>query len=103
MIRPPPRSTLFPYTTLFRSFDDRVRALITQPIENRFDGSFQQLIEWHLQFRNGGHGFSGRHAAPFRIDRAQRVVKADFGGVFRNALYDANAVLRLLDALTDVK
>src|SRR2546426_5241143 len=24
MIRPPPRSTLFPYTTLFRSRDDRV-------------------------------------------------------------------------------
>src|SRR5438874_13800453 len=24
MIRPPPRSTLFPYTTLFRSVDDRV-------------------------------------------------------------------------------
>src|SRR2546430_8744973 len=24
MIRRPPRSTLFPYTTLFRSFDDRV-------------------------------------------------------------------------------
>src|SRR2546430_11754779 len=26
MIRRPPRSTLFPYTTLFRSFDDAVRA-----------------------------------------------------------------------------
>src|SRR4051812_49836096 len=25
MIRPPPRSTLFPYTTLFRSIHDRVR------------------------------------------------------------------------------
>src|SRR5215217_9192218 len=28
MIRRPPRSTLFPYTTLFRSPDDGVRALI---------------------------------------------------------------------------
>src|SRR3712207_9539087 len=27
MIRRPPRSTLFPYTTLFRSGDQRVRAL----------------------------------------------------------------------------
>src|SRR3712207_9125173 len=26
MIRRPPRSTLFPYTTLFRSFDNQVRA-----------------------------------------------------------------------------
>src|SRR5690242_21737179 len=26
MLRPPPRSTLFPYTTLFRSLSDRVRS-----------------------------------------------------------------------------
>src|SRR5256885_9337889 len=26
MIRRPPRSTLFPYTTLFRSYDDRIAA-----------------------------------------------------------------------------
>src|SRR4051812_49942552 len=29
MIRPPPRSTLFPYTTLFRSPPERVRRLAT--------------------------------------------------------------------------
>src|SRR5947199_3616492 len=30
MLRPPPRSTLFPYTTLFRSDGDgRIRALVT--------------------------------------------------------------------------
>src|SRR5438132_10028473 len=28
MIRPPPRSTLFPYTTLFRSDDERVRRAV---------------------------------------------------------------------------
>src|SRR5258708_27285645 len=28
MIRRPPRSTLFPYTTLFRSFDDRRRGAL---------------------------------------------------------------------------
>src|SRR3712207_8393447 len=28
MIRRPPRSTLFPYTTLFRSFDDRHRVRV---------------------------------------------------------------------------
>src|SRR3712207_7270470 len=27
MIRRPPRSTLFPYTTLFRSFDDEIESL----------------------------------------------------------------------------
>src|SRR3989442_3379212 len=30
MIRRPPRSTLFPYTTLFRSFDLRTRLSFTQ-------------------------------------------------------------------------
>src|SRR3712207_7873048 len=31
MIRRPPRSTLFPYTTLFRSRDARADALLEQP------------------------------------------------------------------------
>src|SRR5256885_8943377 len=30
MIRRPPRSTLFPYTTLFRSLDRGVRAILTR-------------------------------------------------------------------------
>src|SRR5437899_7209806 len=36
MIRPPPRSTLFPYTTLFRS--DRHRAAVAQAVERQLDG-----------------------------------------------------------------
>src|SRR2546430_16501019 len=32
MIRRPPRSTLFPYTTLFRSCDDDERAALTQAV-----------------------------------------------------------------------
>src|SRR2546429_1889108 len=31
MIRRPPRSTLFPYTTLFRSADDRLEAFYDNP------------------------------------------------------------------------
>src|SRR2546426_6203767 len=31
MIRRPPRSTLFPYTTLFRSYKDGVRSLAFKP------------------------------------------------------------------------
>src|SRR5436309_11901434 len=35
MIRPPPRSTLFPYTTLFRSKDDvRVRDAVLEALVN---------------------------------------------------------------------
>src|SRR2546430_12000116 len=36
MIRRPPRSTLFPYTTLFRSQGDRVRAFVSGA--NRWEG-----------------------------------------------------------------
>src|SRR3712207_3633203 len=46
MIRRPPRSTLFPYTTLFRSFvgdeDGNVRALLIHDVE-RVDGRFQKI------------------------------------------------------------
>src|SRR5207249_8567846 len=37
MIRPPPRSTLFPYTTLFRSLRDRVRRVSVAPSPGRGD------------------------------------------------------------------
>src|SRR3712207_7654964 len=33
MIRRPPRSTLFPYTTLFRSLHTTVRTAVTSPVE----------------------------------------------------------------------
>src|SRR5205809_3512752 len=33
MIRPPPRSTLFPYTTLFRSDDVRLDRIVEQLVE----------------------------------------------------------------------
>src|SRR3989442_8611469 len=33
MIRRPPRSTLFPYTTLFRSIDQQARALLERRVE----------------------------------------------------------------------
>src|SRR2546426_10372038 len=35
MIRRPPRSTLFPYTTLFRSHLDEVRARVMQALDKR--------------------------------------------------------------------
>src|SRR5437762_7255582 len=38
MIRPPPRSTLFPYTTLFRSEQDRKQNQIVKPEEHSASG-----------------------------------------------------------------
>src|SRR5438270_8843171 len=59
MIRRPPRSTLFPYTTLFRSFDDGVGfaalALEVEPVAVAFaltDGS-----------RDDGHTRSEEHTS----------------------------------------
>src|SRR3712207_6961767 len=37
MIRRPPRSTLFPYTTLFRSFTDEVLAKVEAALPTAFD------------------------------------------------------------------
>src|SRR5690554_7184235 len=46
MIRPPPRSTLFPYTTLFRSHQTEPRAAEkTLTVEYRAQGSWYLLQE----------------------------------------------------------
>src|SRR5690348_17782628 len=56
MIRPPPRSTLFPYTTLFRSLfeGDPIR------IETQLVGFNRKRFHWFQQMR---HGETGRLAA----------------------------------------
>src|SRR2546427_8057249 len=56
MIRRPPRSTLFPYTTLFRSYVGR-----------------------------GGGGARGRRGVPPRHDNGGRGACSDRGGVARDA------------------
>src|SRR3712207_7302970 len=42
MIRRPPRSTLFPYTTLFRSYDGRFKDLFQEVFETEFKDQFEQ-------------------------------------------------------------
>src|SRR3712207_7055194 len=51
MIRRPPRSTLFPYTTLFRSYDFHVRTLGLRSIKKTvlFDG---EIPIYHLYYAN---------------------------------------------------
>src|SRR3712207_8107104 len=48
MIRRPPRSTLFPYTTLFRSPSLDVRRLFAQPLDRRLE------VEADAGQRHGG-------------------------------------------------
>src|SRR3712207_8432572 len=46
MIRRPPRSTLFPYTTLFRSLRDAARAVtsLDRPLGEEEDAAFGDLL-----------------------------------------------------------
>src|SRR5947207_9130483 len=66
MIRLPPRSTLFPYTTLFRSID---RALALN--EKYGDGAVHSFLITYESSRNGVEGdFAARSRKHF--DRAMR-------------------------------
>src|SRR3989449_6715422 len=51
MIRRPPRSTLFPYTTLFRSYKEVRRGGRKYSLSTATQGSFRRL-PWHRR----GHG-----------------------------------------------
>src|SRR5437764_11263414 len=61
MIRPPPRSTLFPYTTLFRSVGFTLRGTLQQ----------DQLLSRSAR-RSAGRPFSGSAPASAARDRADR-------------------------------
>src|SRR5262249_6406973 len=77
MLRPPPRSTLFPYTTLFRS----VRPHATLPRQLAFAirdddlepalGRAHRLLEG---LRHGADGIAAYLAQPFDAERAQRLL-----------------------------
>src|SRR2546422_8411239 len=62
MIRRPPRSTLFPYTTLFRSFDARLRfprpgfGAAPQPLDFRMNAIRQRLDRKSTRL-NSSHGY----------------------------------------------
>src|SRR5258708_30928650 len=53
MIRRPPRSTLFPYTTLFRSL--RVRSLLTSPLLCGISYSISYIISIVKEVRSEEH------------------------------------------------
>src|SRR3712207_8019851 len=60
MIRRPPRSTLFPYTTLFRStsffyYDKRCRIRIGKRVVHSWSGHSTQLLNLVKDDREGGH------------------------------------------------
>src|SRR3712207_7852603 len=72
MIRRPPRSTLFPYTTLFRSLDlDRVRTVFGEleaEARRALDGEGfprdRQRVQRSADLRYGGQAFEVRVPVP---------------------------------------
>src|SRR3712207_9104814 len=84
MIRRPPRSTLFPYTTLFRSFyDENKAAQFTQPAQRcmrhiLFNKDQQQKAEEvKTQLQNGGD------FAELAEENSQDPGRAENGGALR--------------------
>src|SRR2546426_3442819 len=67
MIRRPPRSTLFPYTTLFRSVRVGMNVAKQPVTEHGADARFCFLFE---QVEQGRHGFA--HRLPPRRHEARR-------------------------------
>src|SRR3712207_8536609 len=65
MIRRPPRSTLFPYTTLFRSFQgrltfgDRSRPIALRDIEITTTAARARHVVLHAEVRDEGYDFAG--------------------------------------------
>src|SRR5947209_14763378 len=72
MLRRPPRSTLFPYTTLFRSCDKRIqKRVIDRGMEDAVVPQFDEIIEADELARNADLriGHCEQHTFDKRIDR----------------------------------
>src|SRR3712207_8325111 len=72
MIRRPPRSTLFPYTTLFRSVDDALHMEVPVPVISQ---SVMQLFasrddrkNWARAIAMMRHGFGGQDRKSTRLN-----------------------------------
>src|SRR2546426_2714765 len=80
MIRRPPRSTLFPYTTLFRSAPDGRRAdaglrlLFRRPFRSRREALLPTLLGG---LRNGGRGTVRQERRPAFLPERRRKAGGD--------------------------
>src|SRR5260370_19431192 len=81
MIRRPPRSTLFPYTTLFRSNPDPMRVLIVEPGIDRTGAGVRRRRQHHLPLISSltclaDAGFSLHQSERVGAERADAAVDA---------------------------
>src|SRR5690242_21396032 len=69
-LRRPPRSTLFPYTTLFRSADQRLRALRVRLLDGHEDAEPRRFpVDLAAGEQLGVVGDDGAAVDPERVDR----------------------------------
>src|SRR4029077_6749592 len=102
MIRRPPRSTLFPYTTLFRSIDYRMQRFdeVIDRAQHAPDGAephFWSGLAFYAKSRGDGkpdEQFGWLARAPEELRRAVEADPADW-----DAKYDFELVTRLAAAL----
>src|SRR3989442_10234902 len=96
MIRRPPRSTLFPYTTLFRSPDDddalleRVAVGLPSGLQLELDGRYAAMFSYKMKtyalldergrFSLKGSAFRSRGIEPFQRRIIEEVVRALLDG-----------------------
>src|SRR3712207_2379291 len=59
MIRRPPRSTLFPYTTLFRSLAEVLADLVGVDVERRRELDVADVVAAEVDVHQPGHGLVG--------------------------------------------
>src|SRR5256885_8735190 len=94
MIRRPPRSTLFPYTTLFRSRDPRFQATVLDP---RGHGGVKTRRARRVHVHVGGDADS-RCARPLRSEEHTSELQSPCNLVCRLLLGKKKIVLRSPDA-----
>src|SRR5256885_15381108 len=80
MIRRPPRSTLFPYTTLFRSLNIHVSALGAEPI--RFPTSESGLPDSYARMLFRMSSLLPKHLVDFAKDKGHAVTSESRGFMF---------------------
>src|SRR2546427_3012484 len=71
MIRRPPRSTLFPYTTLFRSDSNRFSALTVTPLVSRKNDLGEAGLAKHARFSPDGKFESDRKSTRLNSSHSQ--------------------------------
>src|SRR3984885_13974688 len=78
MIRRPPRSTLFPYTTLFRSGGGQVSRVADEVASHSNDCPRTLVVrDWWIPPGAVGHFFADRSGTAFFVDR--QLVRAYLG------------------------